>query len=246
MTAMFSETRVAAGETEAGAGLEVALGSSRWRVRPSGAAWRAETGLLVVADLHLGKSERLARRGGALLPPYDTEETLRRLEAEVSALRPSGVICLGDSFDDGRAARELPASARARLGRMAAGRDWLWLAGNHDRAIADAGLPGRCAADAEIGGVAFRHIAADAPERPEMSGHFHPKATLWARGRRLQRRCALLDGKRLILAAFGAYTGGLDATDAAFDGLLGPEAQALLLCAGVVRSAPRRALSGRS
>ena len=57
--------------------------------RPSGALYWPERRWLIVADLHLGKSERLARRGGPLLPPYETAATLERLAAEVAALGPA-------------------------------------------------------------------------------------------------------------------------------------------------------------
>ena len=59
------------------------LGPALLTALPSGALhWRAEA-LLTVSDLHFGKSERLARRGGSLLPPYETRETLLRLEADL-------------------------------------------------------------------------------------------------------------------------------------------------------------------
>ena len=102
--------------------------------RASGALWWAEARLLCVADLHLGKSERLARRGGTLLPPYETAETLARLAAEIAALSPAAVVCLGDSFDDGAAGRALAPEDAARLAALVAGRDWTWIAGNHDPA----------------------------------------------------------------------------------------------------------------
>lgn len=198
--------------------------------------------MLVVADLHLGKAERLARRGGALLPPYETAETLARLTAEVAALDPETVVCLGDSFDDGRAAEALDDESRARIAAMAAGRRWVWVAGNHDPA--PLGLPGRHAMAWRAGPLVLRHIAEAGAPPGEASGHFHPKATLATRGRRVRRRCFLIDAGRAILPAFGAYTGGLDATDAAFDPLLGPRARALLLGPKVI-AVPRGALAGR-
>jgi DNA ligase-associated metallophosphoesterase len=210
--------------------------------RPSGALWLPAAGLLVVSDLHLGKAERLARRGGALLPPYETAETLARLAAEVDALGPATVLCLGDSFDDLRAAEALDEAARETLARLAAGRRWVWAAGNHDPAPLD--LPGAHAAEWREGPFTFRHIAAEGAAPGEVSGHYHPKAVLAARGRRVRRRCFLADSRRIILPAFGAYTGGLDATDAAFDALLGPEARALLLGRKVI-AAPRSALASR-
>ncbi|MGR3401871.1 MAG: ligase-associated DNA damage response endonuclease PdeM, partial [Paracoccus sp. (in: a-proteobacteria)] len=55
----------------------------RLEARPSGALFWPARRWLIVADLHLGKSERMARRGGALLPPYEVQATLDRLTAEV-------------------------------------------------------------------------------------------------------------------------------------------------------------------
>ena len=60
----------------------------RLEARCSGALWWPGERWLIVADLHLGKSERMARRGGALLPPYEAEDTLRRLRDETAALDP--------------------------------------------------------------------------------------------------------------------------------------------------------------
>lgn len=223
---------------------EIDLAGLPGEARPSGALWLPGERLLCVADLHLGKAERTARRGGALLPPYDSVETLRRLSEEIRALDPIAVVCLGDSFDDLQAARALSQDEQATLARLQTGRRWLWIAGNHDPAPTGVAGDGCDALTlrAPRGAIVFRHEAAEiSPDSVEVSGHFHPKATLQARGRRIRRRCFLRDARRLILPAFGAYTGGLDAADPVFDALLGPEAQALLL-GETVRAAPRNAL----
>jgi DNA ligase-associated metallophosphoesterase len=195
----------------------------------------------MVADLHLCRSQRMARRGGALLPPYETAETLARLAAEVAALDPACVACLGDSFDDDTAAAALSPPDRARLQAMAAGRRWLWVAGNHDPGC---GAMGRAGDSVALGGLTLRHIARPDAGPGEISGHYHPKARLTLRGRRVARRCFLVDDRRAILPAFGAYTGGLDACDAAFDAILGPQARALLLGRSVC-AAPRARLTAR-
>lgn len=188
---------------------------------PSGALHWPARSLLCVSDLHLGKSERLARRGGALLPPYETRETLTRLEAEVDRLSPTTVICLGDSFDDLAAAKGLEEEARLRLARLMAGRDWTWIEGNHDAGPVEIG--GTHRASLTLGPLTFRHIA-DPQERFEVSGHYHPKLRLKGSA----RPCFLLDANRLILPAFGVYTGGLPADDPAFAALLQPPALAIL------------------
>ncbi len=197
------------------------LGGARLVADPAGALlWPAQR-LLAVADLHLEKGSGHAARGGGLLPPYDSRATLERLAALLRRYRPRTVLCLGDSLDDGDAHHRLDAADAARLARMAAGRDWIWIAGNHDPAPPP-GLGGRVAAALRLGPLVFRHEAATGGPMAsgEVSGHFHPKAAINLRARRFTGKCFVTDGRRLILPAFGAYTGGLDVRDPAIDGLL--------------------------
>lgn len=164
----------------------------------------------------------MARRGGALLPPYETAETLWKLDKAITATDPQMVICLGDSFDDLDAARALPNTARETLARLQAGRNWVWIEGNHDAGPVEIG--GTHRAVLTLGPLTFRHIA-DPTATGEISGHYHPKARLPGTG---SRSCFLLDDARVILPAFGAYTGGLRCNDPAFDTLFGPQAKAVL------------------
>jgi len=196
---------------------------------PSGALWWAARALLCVSDLHLGKSERVARRTGAMLPPYETRETLGRLAADIEATSARHVVCLGDSFDDPVAARDLEAGGVDALTTLMAGRRWTWIEGNHDPGPVSLG--GTHLEALTLGPLTFRHIAAQGrPDGPgEVSGHYHPKARLSPRGRSLARRCFLVDRARLMLPAYGAYTGGLFCTDPALRTLMAPDALALVL-----------------
>lgn len=184
---------------------------------PSGALVWPEQALLVVADLHLEKGSSIARRG-SLLPPYDTRTTLGCLEAVLARFAPRTVISLGDGFHDSDASARLPAEDRARLKGLVARHDWVWLSGNHDPQP-PAGFGGRVDSSVEIAGTTFRHIPADQPGGPEIAGHLHPCARVTVRGRRLVRPCFVHDRRRLLLPAFGSYTGGLDVFDPAIAGL---------------------------
>jgi len=190
-----------------------------------GALWWPAQSLLCVSDLHLCKSERMMRRWGVMLPPYETEDTLARLGAIIARCAPRRVLCLGDSFDDTRAAKALPSEAGERLRQLQAGRDWIWIEGNHDPG--PLGLGGRSCAEIAIGPLTFRHIA-EPTEHPEISGHFHPKARVNAKGRMISRPCFLVDSRRIILPAFGTYTGGLSWDDPVFQPLFGTGARAIL------------------
>ncbi|WP_424928297.1 ligase-associated DNA damage response endonuclease PdeM [Amaricoccus tamworthensis] len=194
-------------------------------LNPTGSLWWEGESLLCVADLHLGKSERMARRGGSLLPPYETSETLDRLSREIDALEPRNVVCLGDSFDDLESAGALGEANTERLLAMMAGRNWIWITGNHDPGPVT--LPGTHCAEHHLNGLVFRHIA-EPDGVGEISGHYHPKARLRLRGVGISRPCFLVDGSRLILPAFGAFTGGLCTTDAAFADVMGNDALAVL------------------
>ena len=191
----------------------------------SGALFWPDEELLCVSDLHLGKSERMARRSGAQLPPYDTRDTLTRLTADLERTGARTVICLGDSFDDLAASESLPEDDRLWIARLQAGRRWVWIEGNHDPGPVDLG--GTHLAELQQGPLTFRHIA-----RPgavaEISGHYHPKVRLALRGRAIARAAFLHDAARLILPAYGTYTGGLRCDASALDTLFAPGARAIL------------------
>ena len=196
------------------------LGQAQLKALPSGALHWPDQNLLTVSDLHFGKSERLARRGGALLPPYETRATLTRLDADLEATQARRVICLGDSFDDLTAAGELEDSDRLWLTRLMAGRDWTWIEGNHD--AGPVSLGGTHRAELRLAGLTFRHIATS--EGLEISGHYHPKARLPGR----TAPCFLIDSARVIIPAYGAYTGGLFCDHPDLLALMNPRALAVL------------------
>lgn len=193
--------------------------------RASGALWIPGSRTLVVSDLHLGKSERNARRGGGFWPPYENTETLNRLEGEIAALDPACVVTLGDSFDDGACVAGLDDATRGRIDALVEARRWIWVTGNHDPAPSRLG--GESVDTVTLGPLTLRHIA-EPGAQGEISGHYHPKASLRIRGRRIARKCFLASADRIVLPAFGAFTGGLDVFDPAFEPLFDRDACVVL------------------
>lgn len=190
--------------------------------RPSQASalyWVRE-GALLVADLHLEKASFFARTG-QMLPPYDSRETLERLALAVRVTGARRVFALGDNFHDSAGPSRLEPHAAGMLAALTRALDWVWITGNHDPHLgAEAG--GTCMDELLVGGLALRHQALPGTSEAEISGHFHPRLTVHARGRRIARPCAVNSGNRLILPAYGALTGGMDAADPAILSALQP------------------------
>jgi DNA ligase-associated metallophosphoesterase len=207
---------------------------------PEGALWWPERQTLLLADLHLEKGSAYARRG-SLLPPYDSAATLTRLEFLLRRRPARAVICLGDSFHDGDAAERLPKSELERLRRLTESHDWTWIAGNHDPAPpAEAG--GRVVEEMTLGPLVLRHEAQLEAAAGEISGHYHPKASVRHRLGRFTGRCFVSDPRRLILPAFGAYAGGLNVLAPAISRLFPQGFQVQLLARGRVLPFPSNLL----
>ena len=204
-----------------GQGEVVLLAGERALCDPRGALVLPDAGLLVVSDLHLEKGSSFARRG-AMLPPYDTAATLKRLEEVIADHAPRVVVSLGDSFHDGGGAGRMHELFRASLEAMMAGRDWYWVAGNHDPE-APANLSGETVREVALGGLVFRHEPLRNAGEGEVAGHLHPCARIVQRGRSVRRRCFASDGRRMIMPAFGAFTGSLNVLDKAYAGLFRAE-----------------------
>lgn len=222
---------------------EAELHGQRVILDPAGAIYLPDHGLLCVSDLHLEKGAAFARRG-QMLPPWDTFATLKILSAVIARHNPRIVVSLGDSFHDRRGAADMPEAGRDAIRALAAGREWIWIAGNHDP-DAVVGLPGLSLETLSHGGLTFRHDPSPAGTAGEVAGHLHPAAVLVRRERGVRRPCFASDGRRMIMPAFGVMTGGLDLRHKAFADLFEmPRLVAHMLGQGRVHSISYGRLSG--
>jgi DNA ligase-associated metallophosphoesterase len=206
---------------------------------PQGALFWPARQALLVADLHLEKASWFARLG-QMLPPYDSLATLADLTALAASTGAREIWCLGDSFHDAQGCDRLPARARDMLTALTASTRWTWIVGNHDPGFADP-CGGEIVEEAEIGGLVLRHQAEPDEHRPELSGHFHPKLRISQRGRLVSRRCFVAGTRKLILPAFGALTGGLDATHPEILRAVGGPAEAMVVVGERLLRFPLRA-----
>lgn len=187
--------------------------------------WPARTAL-IVADLHLEKASWFAL-GGQMLPPHDSMATLEQLAQGIAQSGARQIWCLGDNFHDDAGANRLPHAARALLARLTQAHEWHWITGNHDEHL-PAQVGGKIMVEAEVDGLILRHQADLAELRPELSGHFHPKYRAQGKRGGVTRPCFVAGKSKLILPAFGALTGGLQAQHPEVMTAVGKGAEALI------------------
>lgn len=223
-----------------GATVEVKLGDTLVTALPEGALWIASAKTMIVSDLHLEKGSSFARNG-QLLPPYDTHATLSRVLSLMDRLQPDIVVSLGDSFHDGGGPARMAPRDRDLLTALIDRCDWIWVEGNHDGKSPET-LGGVLQETLHLGSLVLRHLPTQADAPGEIAGHLHPCAKVTGRGRVVRRRCFATNGARLVMPAFGAYTGGLNICDDAFAPIFPDGSTALVLGKERVLPAPMERL----
>jgi uncharacterized protein len=201
------------------------FGGHDWQLLPERALFWPARRALIVADLHFEKASWFARTG-QYLPPFDTLETLARLQALAAKVDARELWCLGDNFHDNAGPDRLPPDAMRLLADLSAQLRLTWITGNHDDG---ARFSGGSLVEAHVDGVMLRHEALPGEVRPELSGHFHPKMRVVTAARTIARPCFVHATNRLILPAFGALTGGLDVHDPALAAFHHADALALVV-----------------
>ena len=102
----------------------------------------------------------------------------------------------------------------------------IWLAGNHDGELKP-DLAYYCN-KYTLEGINFNHKA-EIKIINEFSGHYHPKATVSLFKKKISRPCFLIGESKIILPAYGAYTGGIDSKNNIFKEIFKNEYKVYLL-----------------
>jgi hypothetical protein len=82
----------------------------------------------------------------------------------------------------------------------------IWVKGNHDAGYVPKGIEVHDEYECEK--IVFRHEAQENYIN-EISGHYHPKSDFTYKGTYFRGPCFIEDNRKMMLPAFGAYTGGL-------------------------------------
>ncbi len=170
---------------------------------------------LLIADLHLGKSQ-VFRHAGVAMPEGSDECDLRRLTEVVARHAVERLFLLGDIV---HGATALDASWRGAWQRFASHHrelDIIAITGNHDRhdrgALSDSAT---VASHYDLGPLRLNHLPLDPQQcgvpvehRYVIAGHLHPLSVIADGRQKFRLPCFWQQRAQLILPAFGSTTRG--------------------------------------
>jgi uncharacterized protein len=168
--------------------------------------WEKEK-ILVVSDLHLGKSGHF-RKAGIAIPQNVLKEDMQRLVNLIQYFNPASLLVVGDFFHS-HANLELDFFIKWR--RDLSSLPITLVRGNHDI------LKKKWYEEADIevveeklyiGGFCFSHHECEEPNHYTFCGHTHPGIIVNGLGRQsLRLPCFYFTEHYCILPAFGKFTG---------------------------------------
>ena len=188
----------------------------------SGALYLPKHKTMIVADLHFEKATTLHEKRGSTLPPFDSRDTLSRLQNIIKKYQPDRLICLGDTWHDSRGPSRMQREDRDAFRNIITNCQTNFITGNHDESILEVdGL--LFYSEIVIEDVVFRHEPVENENLPQICGHLHPVAKVKRKGRVIRRRCFYLSKMQCVLPAMGALSGGLNCLDSAYEGFMSRE-----------------------
>ncbi|MBJ57152.1 MAG: phosphoesterase [Rickettsiales bacterium] len=186
--------------------MKINFRKSLFTLQSDGSIFWNKNKTLILGDLHLEKSSYFAKLGN-FLPPYDSIQTLARLNSKIRDLDVKKIILLGDIFHDVKGYSRLRKVAFNKLDKICKDLKVIWIIGNHDGQLAPPTV--EIKKNYYFDKVNFNHIS-DKNSNFEISAHYHPKIYLKIRGKKISRPCFMVSRNKIIIPAYGTYTGGLD------------------------------------
>ena len=162
--------------------------------------------IAIISDLHLEKGSSFGH-SGQFLPPYDSEETLKKVFKGIKNHNIKKVILLGDTFHDKNAFDRMSEQALSLFKSLIKKYEVIFILGNHENKLKINQI--NFLNEYFIDGIHFFHQALQTSTF-QISGHFHPIATIKSSIKKITAKCLLHTNNHIILPSFGAYTGGLN------------------------------------
>ena len=181
-----------------------------------GSIFWVDENILILGDLHLEKGTSFAEAGN-FLPPYDSLETLMKLTKTLNSLKINKIIFLGDIFHDQKGYSRLDKKEKKIFDEICDSFSIIWIYGNHDYKYAPKNIKALNAY--KLKGINFSHIPT-ACDLIEISGHYHPKVSFLYLGKKITKPCFVISKRKVILPAYGSFTGGLNVSSQIYKKLL--------------------------
>ena len=178
----------------------------------SGSIYITELGILLISDLHIGKSYSCAKNGN-FLPPFEIDETIEKIKSIVDFYNPKKIISLGDSFHEASTLEFIDNIYIKNLNKIFKKREVIFIDGNHDAELKSKEKIDAIFKDSlKLDNFNFTHIKNSKiiDNLFEFSGHFHPKVSIISNRVTYSFKCFVLGKNFCILPSLGTYTGGLD------------------------------------
>ena len=197
-----------------------------FELHPDGTLYWPDKKLLIISDLHFEKGSSLALHG-IFLPPYDTSETLNKLQEACDRIQPETLLFLGDVFHDKSSLLRITQEDRDKLQAILDRYEIIWIEGNHDEGHAPDNID--IHTQYKIDDINFIHIADKSYKGFEISGHYHPSVKFVHKEHKIRRPCFVTNATKMIVPSFGVLTGGLYITDPVYRPILGSQFNTYIL-----------------
>ena len=183
----------------------------KFQITKEGILFWFDKQIAIISDLHLEKGSSFAH-SGQFLPPYDSEETLKKLTKGIKNQNIKKVILLGDTFHDENAYNRMSEKAFFLFNSFVKKYEVIFILGNHEKKLKIDHI--NLLNEYVIEDIHFIHQALQ-KSIFQISGHFHPVATIKSSIKKITAKCLLHTKNHIILPSFGTYTGGLNINDPA-------------------------------
>ena len=183
-----------------------------FKINNDGVLFWLEKKIAIVSDLHLEKGSSFAS-SGHFVPPFDSEETLNKLINFLKIHEVKIIILLGDTFHDRGALNRMSSKVKSIFDSLVENYEIIFVLGNHENKMKSAFI--KFYERYIVDDIHFLHEAV-LEKKYQISGHFHPVASLKINSKQITEKCLIHSENHIIMPAFGEFTGGLNINNPVF------------------------------
>ena len=192
--------------------ITINFNNHKFQISKEGILFWFDKQIAIIADLHLEKGSSFGP-SGQFLPPYDSEETLNKIFKTIKNHKIKTIILLGDTFHDKNAFDRMSEKVFILFKSLIEKYEVIFILGNHESKFEIGGI--NFLNEYVIDDIHFIHQALPTSIF-QISGHFHPVASVKSSIKKITAKCLLHTNNHIILPSFGQYTGGLNINNPVF------------------------------